>query len=441
MAESSGMISRLLREKKEFQLKNKNLNKQLKKLKNVETENKELIKENKRLLKKIKDLEKLAKTHKIDSPFIEKPKKELVKKPKEDSIKKPKKELIKKPKKDINKYDVYRNRFRDRIKTKYTRESIKSYNIAKSPEELSEKVAYLEKHMYQLVKYIKNANFITRMNLDKELQLHDQRVKEEEVKNNELIARLIAENEKLEMKKIEKASKAVEVMECAVCMDDIELKDIFFLESCSHSFCKDCVRYHIKTKIGQRITKIDCPSSDCSDLLDHFQIRYLLNNNELFKKFEEFLLTDKLDEMDDVSICPNKKCSKYCEKQEDEDKQVCPTCGFKFCFKCKKEYHPNLTCLEYKAWKSDNGDEVALQKWVVEHNAKKCPSCGYLVEKVDGCNKMICGKCHSYFCWLCEIKIDGYGHFDRGECKNGAGYYGNDRDDSNDYDSGYDSGY
>ena len=26
----------------------------------------------------------------------------------------------------------------------------------------------------------------------------------------------------------------------------------------------------------------------------------------------------------------------------------------------------------------------------------------YLLQKIDGCNKMTCMKCRAYFCWLCN---------------------------------------
>ena len=37
-----------------------------------------------------------------------------------------------------------------------------------------------------------------------------------------------------------------------------------------------------------------------------------------------------------------------------------------------------------------------------------------LSQKVDGCNKMVCYKCHSFFCWLCLTilpKHNPYDHF------------------------------
>jgi ariadne-1 len=39
--------------------------------------------------------------------------------------------------------------------------------------------------------------------------------------------------------------------------------------------------------------------------------------------------------------------------------------------------------------------------WVAE-NCKKCPKCGWSIEKNEGCNHMTCRLCHHEYCWLCS---------------------------------------
>ena len=51
---------------------------------------------------------------------------------------------------------------------------------------------------------------------------------------------------------------------------------------------------------------------------------------------------------------------------------------------------------------------------LIQRTSKQCPSCRSWMQKLDGCNKMICSKCHCYFCWLCMkvlSKNDPYSHF------------------------------
>lgn len=50
----------------------------------------------------------------------------------------------------------------------------------------------------------------------------------------------------------------------------------------------------------------------------------------------------------------------------------------------------------------------------IQENTKSCPKCHSSISKIDGCNKMTCGHCYSYFCWLCGKSIDlknPYQHF------------------------------
>lgn len=82
-------------------------------------------------------------------------------------------------------------------------------------------------------------------------------------------------------------------------------------------------------------------------------------------------------------------------------------------------------------------DEMASME-TIKTTARQCPQCSiwvdvylffiiqlliilfFIVQKLDGCNKMTCIKCHSYFCWTCLEKLsktDPYGHFNHPSSK------------------------
>lgn len=68
-----------------------------------------------------------------------------------------------------------------------------------------------------------------------------------------------------------------------------------------------------------------------------------------------------------------------------------------------------ITRLDNKIYRSIITNEIFVQI-----NAKSCPSCHTFISKSDGCNKMTCSHCQSYFCWLCNKKITSinpYKHF------------------------------
>ena len=48
---------------------------------------------------------------------------------------------------------------------------------------------------------------------------------------------------------------------------------------------------------------------------------------------------------------------------------------------------------------------VLSEKWV-SSRSKPCPHCGVRIEKFEGCNKVTCFKCNTYFCWICSSQLN-----------------------------------
>ncbi len=47
---------------------------------------------------------------------------------------------------------------------------------------------------------------------------------------------------------------------CGVCMDDLPVEDLAQIESCQHSFCRDCLRQHATIKVKEHRFPILCPT-------------------------------------------------------------------------------------------------------------------------------------------------------------------------------------
>lgn len=133
----------------------------------------------------------------------------------------------------------------------------------------------------------------------------------------------------------------------------------------------------------------------------------------------------------------------------DKDSQLasCTDCGFAFCSNCRYTFHGVSPCRMFRNDKDRReivsryqaaGDEekIAIEKlygknqlekavneflsqqWIDEWS-KPCPNCKACIEvrsyclkrslnllivyiqKIEGCHKMTCWRCNSYFCWLC----------------------------------------
>lgn len=144
--------------------------------------------------------------------------------------------------------------------------------------------------------------------------------------------------------------------------------------------------------------------------------------------------------MADIVYCPRPSCQTAVMLESESSMGVCPSCSFAFCAFCKHTYHGVSPCdikgsdarrlaEEYSAASREDKellekrygkrrlqkllDEVVSEEWL-DANAKQCPCCKASIQKIDGCNKMTCLKCRTYFCWLCMANLphsNPYQHF------------------------------
>lgn len=81
------------------------------------------------------------------------------------------------------------------------------------------------------------------------------------------------------------------------------------------------------------------------------------------------------------------------ETKSTSSRVTCPWCGDQTCARCRAAWHEGLSCdaARGKSLVMRLGD---VNKWV------RCPRCGHLVERVDGCDHIVC-VCGGDFCYRC----------------------------------------
>ena len=180
---------------------------------------------------------------------------------------------------------------------------------------------------------------------------------------------------------------------------------------CDHRFCYACMKsYTINLIESAQVSEetLKCPS--CIQPLTLYEIEDIVGP-ELYEKYEKFLLRGlKLGEDDGnymVFYCPANDCEFFCIADKGLEEIQCAKCMFVCCPKCRTGPHKGSTCEEFK--KSGQVDE-SFEKMLREEGIIQCPSCGAAVQRISGCEFMVCTSSlcqgRTYFCYNCGIKLD-----------------------------------
>ncbi|KXZ48731.1 hypothetical protein GPECTOR_25g315 [Gonium pectorale] len=220
---------------------------------------------------------------------------------------------------------------------------------------------------------------------------------------------------------------------CPICFEEHLGSRCVRLPECRHAFCGGCLATHLRTQLRDgAVDRLACPEPGCRRQLAPYVLQQMLGQEE-YARWEQLTLQRTLDKMEDLVYCP--RCREPC--LEDPDHSVlCPSCFYSFCALCEDSWHPGSSCLNAadrlallearRQRAGDAGDgrsatERARQQVnrmnelkslaLLSATTKQCPVCSMGVEKTEGCNKMTCGYCGSFFCWKCSRVISGYDHF------------------------------
>ena len=68
------------------------------------------------------------------------------------------------------------------------------------------------------------------------------------------------EDRALSIQRTELANFAERVFECSICMDDVRMDSIAHIDSCGHTFCRECLRGHVAACLGEHRFPVRCPT-------------------------------------------------------------------------------------------------------------------------------------------------------------------------------------
>jgi len=202
------------------------------------------------------------------------------------------------------------------------------------------------------------------------------------------------------------------VSDCPICM--AEQTEIILTKGCLHGCCHECLKQYLKSdlkNIGAYPRK--CFMNDCRILLNYTNVEYALTDENELEEYDRMLIMCSTQGNNETMACP--LCNAVMLKPRDEADQglmqcVNESCECDLCSKCGVAYHMNQSCDEYMAelksktsGADEEFDELAKRnKWC------KCPQCGLVVERTEGCYHMTHHGCpgggeqrRTDFCYFC----------------------------------------
>ena len=226
--------------------------------------------------------------------------------------------------------------------------------------------------------------------------------------------------------------------QCRLCYNDFETSGFYKLSCCTHKFCINCLQTYLNYQITESRISISCPQ--CTEKMHPIDIYKLCENfnKKLIEKYEEFMLRRVLVTITDIRFCPAPDCNyaviaNGCANCP-ELKCLRPDCNTSFCYHCKQQWHPNITCEDAAIINRNIVGGIMSNASILNLNRsnshislisglqfpgsngaattfkdelKRCPKCQAPIVKMDdgSCNHITCAVCGCEFCWLCMKEI------------------------------------
>ncbi|KAH6721657.1 hypothetical protein BKA61DRAFT_729164 [Leptodontidium sp. MPI-SDFR-AT-0119] len=200
--------------------------------------------------------------------------------------------------------------------------------------------------------------------------------------------------------------------DCVVCYDTPEDDNAIHL-ACGHIYCRECFTNQFKNP-NEYLLPFKC--SGLTETQQHCAHRIELGVLREHLSFAEFESAIKLSidvhlrtHPNDYNFCPTPDCEVIFRRATIEDRDppltTCSGCLKTYDTFCGK-YHPGQTCKEYLD--AIDGTD-AFSKYCAATGIKNCPGCRAPAEKFEGCDHVLCTRCHTHYCWVCLMILPSQG--------------------------------
>lgn len=207
--------------------------------------------------------------------------------------------------------------------------------------------------------------------------------------------------------------------ECSICAESLAEAEFQFggveqavTAGCTHArtVCRSCLSRTIGMEVNGKgnSTRILCPHDVCDQELAYEDVKREACEKD-FLRYDELLLRSVLQQEPSFRWCSGQRCGngQLVEGLQDEGRNMnmtCRECQAKTCCWHRCPWHSGRSCAQYDQ-DAKASDEVALLQYLEREGTVRCPKCHHAIQKVDGCDHMVCRReasgCGAEFCWRC----------------------------------------
>lgn len=195
--------------------------------------------------------------------------------------------------------------------------------------------------------------------------------------------------------------------ECGICLDEHPEDSVARIPQCQHSFCRDCLRGYIQSKLEEHRFPIFCPMCIAGrdnpepGSVNETLLRDLGVTEKEYNIFEELQMAV----CSIVLHCRKCQNTMFVDREEYDENKIleCPLpgCRHTWCKLCQQPVErwpgPFHSC----------DGSLELTYLMQQHGWKFCPGCRVPIQKDLGCNHIMCTSpgCNTHFCYKCGEKI------------------------------------
>jgi len=230
---------------------------------------------------------------------------------------------------------------------------------------------------------------------------------------------------------------------CPICFDTVTKSNHACpqVENCGHRACRECMLEYCAYNISIHKVPIPCPmmavavekkttnkfkfqstaEAGCSSFLSANLVQDLLvsddsceSNEQLWAKFNRLHLLSQDSKLVSCTRCGDvvspshtpPRGGQYCRNS-----RTCPECKHSFC-SVHGDLHLGVSCLEHKRSQKSGQQEQGRDQQEDPNSStnlqalhaasiKPCSHCGAHLQKIAGCDHVVCPACHKDMCFRC----------------------------------------